>query len=386
MARQPQADLDQAELVVVRREESQQLPGRIGALGVLVDHVHMSLGLGDGRLQLREHAGAIFKALFRDILEQPGTVDQYRQPFGGEHLDSGQVERLHGQRDRRDLVDVGQIGDLLHGLDRGRLAMLGFIVWRIGVAAVRVDHHIAGKEPGWPEDTPLLDIIGVEARIAWMPASVVESQFAGDIDELVPCPGFGRIGRRRLDPGLLQHIGVVVQVVDHPAGSDPIPPPVDRCALLLLGLDEVIRLADHRVALDAVGDIHHHAARHIVGHVAGPEDIGRGAAGQHGFQLGLVFLVGRMQPGDGDPWVALLEEIEPFLDVLLFQQAAPAHHRDRHGSRAALWGGAGGSSRRAAGWRGWALPTSSQGTQPGGAQADAASTQQERTAGEPGSA
>jgi hypothetical protein len=178
-----------------------------------------------------------------------------------------------------------------------------------------------------------------------MLAAGIHSQLTGNINKLIPCPGLGRIGGRWRDSSLLQHIGVVVQVMDNPTGTDAVPLAVDGCAALLGWLDEVIRLADHGVVLHTIGDIHHHTARHVIGHVAGPKDIGRRAASQHGLQLGLVFLIRGMQPVDFDVGVLALEQIQAFLDILLFQEAAPTHHRDRHLGCAALRGGGGGSSR-----------------------------------------
>ena len=95
----------------------------------------------------------------------------------------------------------------------------------------------------------LLDVVGVEAVLVGVAAGGVEGEAAAGLEELVPGPGLGGVGRGRRDAGRVEQIGVVVEVGDDPAGADAVPLAVDGGAVLLLRLHEVVGGAEDRIGL-----------------------------------------------------------------------------------------------------------------------------------------
>ena len=178
-----------------------------------------------------------------------------------------------------DAVLEGQVGHALDGLDRRRL--VEGEAQRLGVEDLApVGHHRRAVLRAWASAPP---------RRSACPRCARVRRRANCWNSLHPQAFSGSTGGGAT-PACLQHLHVVVEDALLRRRADAVPLALVGGPLLLEGLDEVVRLAQQGVALEAVGDVLQGAGHDVVrvevaGHL---EHVRRGAGGQERLQLVVV--------------------------------------------------------------------------------------------------
>jgi len=304
--------------------------------GAVQDGVWVALTAGlPLRLKHRDRADPEGGDLIH-VGQRPRAVDDHRQAPVVKHLRGAHAQLVEEHGLRHDLVHVDQIGE---GLDAGqRFGGVQRHELAIGHRrAVEAGQLVVVHPPvGAHVEAPLGDVLNIKAGVAGMAAVGVLGQQARRFQERVPVPDLVILEVRRLHAGLFEQLLVEEQVIGRPGGADPEPVSLAvRGALDLLRLDEVIRLAQLRIALHKLGEVHQQAVmnKRPVLRVADERRIGRRPGGDIRQEL-LVIVVRCVHPGDPDLILLGLEYLDSGADAFIFCYVAPPHERDRGGALA----------------------------------------------------